>query len=111
VLAGIPSYEAGMGVLHGCFCAHPYVQSLLRIKEEEAREFREEIRRSYKANLSGTVRVSLGFYNTEEDVDRLIEALQMISEKEYKGKYKLEPGLGEYLPENFHFNYQDHFDL
>ncbi|NIN01307.1 MAG: aminotransferase class V-fold PLP-dependent enzyme [candidate division Zixibacteria bacterium] len=47
LVAAILSYEAGIGVRHGCFCAHPYVQSLLKIEEQEARKFREEIRRSY----------------------------------------------------------------
>ncbi|MCK4403640.1 MAG: hypothetical protein KAW02_00995 [candidate division Zixibacteria bacterium] len=81
------------------------------IKEEEAGKLKEEIKKSYKANLLGAVRISLGFYNTEEDVDRLIEALQTISKKEYNGKYKLVPRLGEYLPENFCFNYQNYFDF
>ena len=111
LVSTILSYEAGIGVRHGCFCAHPYIKNLLGITEEQARKLKEEIRRSYKANLPGAVRISFGFYNTPEDVDRLVEALEKISKKEYKGSYKLDPRLGEYIPEDFHFNYRQYFDF
>jgi cysteine desulfurase/selenocysteine lyase len=111
LVSTILSYEAGIGVRHGCFCAHPYIKNLLGITEEQSKKLKEEIRRSYKANLPGAVRISFGFYNTQEDVDRLIEALEKISKKEYKGTYKLNPRLGEFIPEDFHFNYRQYFDF
>jgi len=111
LVSTILSYESGIGVRHGCFCAHPYIKSLLGITEEQSTKLKEEIKRTYKANLPGTVRISFGFYNTKEDVDLLIEALEKISKGEYKGKYRLDPKLGEYLPENFSFNYHQYFDF
>jgi len=107
----ILSYEAGIGVRHGCFCAHPYVTRLLGVTEEESQKFRDELKRRNKANLPGAVRVSFGFYNTEEEIDQLIEALEKISRREYRGKYKLDAKLGEYLSENFSFEYQKYFDF
>lgn len=111
LVSTILSYEEGIGVRHGCFCAHPYVDRLLGTTEEESRRLREEIKRRNKANLPGAVRISFGFYNTEEETDQLIEALEKISRKEYKGKYRLDEKLGEYLPENFSFDYSGYFDF
>ena len=107
----ILSYEAGIGVRHGCFCAHPYVTRLLGVTEEESKKFRDELKRRNKAHLPGAVRVSFGFYNTEEEIDQLIVALDKISRREYKGKYSLDSKLGEYLPENFSFDYSRYFDF
>ena len=46
------------------------------------------------------VRVSFGFYNTREEVDRLVAALFFLREEEGKIKksYRLNPVTGEYLP-------------
>ncbi len=107
----ILSYEAGIGVRHGCFCAHPYVTRLLGVTEEELKRLRDEIKRRNKAHLPGAVRISFGFYNSEEEIDQLIGALDKISKREYKGKYKLDEKLGEYLPENFSFDYSSYFDF
>ena len=111
LVSAILSYEAGIGVRHGCFCAHPYVNRLLGTTEEKSIRLRGEIKRGNKANLPGVVRISFGFYNTKEEIDQLIEALEKISRREYKGKYKLDAKLGEYLPENFSFDYQKYFDF
>jgi len=89
----------------------PYVKKLLGITEEQSRKLKEEIKRLYKANLPGAVRVSLGFYNNKDEVDRLIEALRRISSKRYKGRYKLDPALSEYVPGDFSFDYQNYFDF
>jgi hypothetical protein len=48
-----------------------------------------------------------GFYNTQEDVDRLIEAVEMIPKEEYKGEHRLDARLCRCLPENSEFDYQD----
>jgi cysteine desulfurase/selenocysteine lyase len=111
LVSAILSYEEGIGVRHGCFCAHPYVSRLLGTTEEQSIRLRAEIKRGNKANLPGAVRISFGFYNTEEEIDQLIEALEKISRREYKGKYRLDEKLGEYLPENFSFDYRKYFDF
>jgi len=111
LVSTILSYEAGIGVRHGCFCAHPYVNRLLGTTEEESIKLRGEIKKGNKTNLPGAVRISFGFYNTEEEIGQLIEALEKISRREYKGKYKLDAKLGEYLPEDFSFDYKKYFDF
>jgi cysteine desulfurase/selenocysteine lyase len=111
LVSAILSYEWGIGVRHGCFCAHPYVKRLLGVTEEESEKLIGEVKRGYKANLPGAVRVSFGFYNTEEEIDQLTEALEKISRREYKGKYRLDEKLGEFLPDDFSFDYSRYFDF
>jgi hypothetical protein len=69
------------------------------------------VKRGYKPNLPRQVRISFRVYNTNEEIDQLIAALGKISRKEYKGKHRLQEKLGEYLPEDFPFNYQKYSDF
>lgn len=71
-LADRLSYEAGIEVRSGCFCAQPYVQKLLRIDPSAAAGF------SSAAKRPGMVRVSPGLYNTYDEADRLWEFLVSI---------------------------------
>ncbi len=74
-----------IAVRNECFCAHPYVEEMIRADLPEELH-REENILSVKAKLkSGMVRASLGVYNTKEDVDALVAALEDISEN--KDKY------------------------
>jgi selenocysteine lyase/cysteine desulfurase len=86
VVATILSYEYGIAVRSGCFCAQPYVQKLLGISKKE-------IKRRIKYDdlpHPGMVRISFGLYNTTKEVDTLIKALTNITNKKdyYINKYK-----------------------
>lgn len=71
--AKIISSEYGIGVRSGCFCAQPYIQNLLNISPEESFEIME------KSNKRpGLVRLSFGLYNTFEEIDFFVEALEEI---------------------------------
>jgi selenocysteine lyase/cysteine desulfurase len=100
LVAAALAYEAGIGARHGCFCARPYVHHLLRLSPETIAAYEERIAAGKKQDLPGMVRVSFGFYNTREEVDRLIAALLFIREEEGKIKksYRQNPVTGEYLP-------------
>lgn len=81
----ILSYEDGIAVRSGMFCAHPYVVRLLGLSEAEIdyyRKHREE-------PLPGLVRVSLAFCNTEDDIERLVRLLKHIvrHKRTYREKY------------------------
>lgn len=85
-VAAILSYEFGIAVRNGCFCAQPYVQKLLDIPKKE-------IRKRIRYNdlpQPGMVRISFGIYNTQEEVDVLINALIQIYKRSeyYLEKYK-----------------------
>lgn len=68
--------RAGIAVRNGCFCAHPYVARLLRISEEE----RYELMSHPDTPPIGMVRISLGLYNTIEEVLECLEWIKWISQ-------------------------------
>ncbi len=111
LVASVLGYEGGIGVRHGCFCAHPYVVHLLQLSEEEALRWREQVARGDKSEMPGMVRASFGCYNTVEDVDRLVAMLDQIARGAYHGTYRMQPGSGEYVPEGYEEPFTDFFDL
>jgi selenocysteine lyase/cysteine desulfurase len=73
------SAEFGVGVRHGCFCAHPYLARLLGLGEEEWRRFKGEVVAGDRSNVPGAVRASCGISTTEEDVEDLLAAVTEIA--------------------------------
>lgn len=84
-VAEILSYEAGIAVRTGCFCAQPYVQKLLKISDEEVSNYIS----SPKPQRPGMVRISLGLYNGLDEIDYLINVLEHITRNKqyYINKY------------------------
>jgi cysteine desulfurase / selenocysteine lyase len=74
MVAAILSYEGGIAVRSGCFCAQPYVQKLLDLSPEEI----QERIHSTSASMPGMVRISFGIYNTCEEIDIFIKMLHHI---------------------------------
>ena len=111
LLAAILGHEGGIGVRHGCFCAHPYVVHLLQLNEEDAASWRTQVLTGDKSNMPGMVRVSFGCYNTTEEIDRLVDMLSRISRGEYQGRYRQLAGNGEYVPEGPPIPFDDYFSL
>lgn len=89
VLASILSCEAGIAVRNGCFCAHPYVQKLLKVNDKQIRKYIKYP----DSKRPGMVRISFGLYNTKEEIDVLINILKEISQN--KENY-----IEKYCPEN-----------
>lgn len=85
-LATALSYEFGIAVRSGCFCAQPYVQRLLDLPRKEVRKRMKDDRLPHP----GMVRVSFGIYNTTEEVDILVKALIHIAnnKEHYIKKYE-----------------------
>lgn len=74
------SSEAGIGVRTGCFCAHPYIQKLLKLSKEEIKK----ISISPDTPRPGMVRVSFGLYNDINEIDYFVNTLKtIIKNKEY----------------------------
>ncbi len=100
-LAAVLGYEFGIGVRNGCFCAHPYVKHLLDIRGDKERDLVQKVSRGDWTDIPGAVRISFGFYNTRDEVDALVEALQAIRAGQSQAdRYRLIPHTGEYVPEN-----------
>lgn len=100
-VAAILGFEGGIAVRHGCFCAHPYVLELIGISDEEYRAFKSSVMQGDRSQLPGLVRVSFGCYNTEEEVDHLVEMLERVIDGNYEGDYVVDEASGMYLPRQF----------
>lgn len=96
LVAAILGTEHGIGVRNGCFCAHPYLTHLLGMTKEDALQVGERIAMDDLSEMPGMVRVSFGMYNTMEEVDILIDALDQIERGDYRGRYVQDPTSGEY---------------
>jgi selenocysteine lyase/cysteine desulfurase len=73
------SAEFGIGVRHGCFCAHPYLIRLLDVGREGVARAREAVRRGDRSAIPGAVRASCGLGTTSEDVDALLDAVRALA--------------------------------
>jgi cysteine desulfurase / selenocysteine lyase len=111
LVAAILGHEYGIGIRNGCFCAHPYILSLLGISENQARQVRQHILNRDRREVPGMLRVSFGLYNTHAEIDLLVDALHEISCGNYKGKYRQVQGSGEYTPEGWQVNFEQYFSL
>ncbi|MDD3225594.1 MAG: aminotransferase class V-fold PLP-dependent enzyme [Clostridium sp.] len=74
----ILSYESGISVRDGCFCAQPYVRELLQINEGKVKS---------NSQKRGMVRISFGLYNDFNEIDTLVNSiLKIIKNREYYNK-------------------------
>jgi selenocysteine lyase/cysteine desulfurase len=94
------SAEHGIGVRHGCFCAHPYLMRLLGLSHEEIAEFREHVRRGDRRLVPGAVRASCGLGTTDDDVDALLGALgELLADPDPPVEYRQDPVTGDFWPQ------------
>ncbi|KAA3647026.1 MAG: aminotransferase class V-fold PLP-dependent enzyme [Chloroflexi bacterium] len=111
LVAAILGHEFGIGVRNGCFCAHPLILHLLGLSEEEANQVRDDMLEHNKAAMPGLIRASFGLYNTTEEVDILVDALEKIANGEYDGEYKQDVPTGEYTPKGWAPDFDKYFSL
>ncbi len=97
------SAEWGIGVRHGCFCAHPYLIRLLDLSESEIQTYRREVLRGDHRSLPGAVRASCGISSTEADIDALLAAVTVVAHDAAAGRpppvpYEQDPRTGDFWP-------------
>jgi selenocysteine lyase/cysteine desulfurase len=109
--AAILSYEGGIGVRSGCFCAHTYVKELLHVSDDDSKLLEDAILNRDRSNIPGTIRMSFGIYNTESEIDRFVEVVKKIAKGDYRKDYKLNKEKGEYIPENFDWDFNEYYNL
>jgi cysteine desulfurase/selenocysteine lyase len=102
--AAILSYEGAIAVRNGCFCAHPYIQRLLKIPDGEATVYRDQIAAGDRSRVPGMVRISFGLYNTQQEIDRFFEMIDIMIGGKHKGRYVLDKRSGEVRPKGFGFH-------
>ncbi|MGQ0505736.1 MAG: aminotransferase class V-fold PLP-dependent enzyme [Myxococcaceae bacterium] len=77
--AAVLSEEGGLAVRNGRFCAHLYMERLLSFHHPASKG---------ATAPGGAVRASVGLYNDETDVDRLLEFVQRVREQKWVGRYR-----------------------
>jgi selenocysteine lyase/cysteine desulfurase len=93
------SAEFGIGVRHGCFCAHPYLMRLLDLDVDMVASYRAAVLRGDRTQVPGAVRASAGLSTTSADVDRFLDALVRIAAgEESPVSYDVDPHTGDYWP-------------
>lgn len=107
VVEGVPhalvaarlSAEFGIGVRHGCFCAHPYLLRLLGLSPAEVLAYRAAVLAGDRRTIPGAVRASAGLSTSPADVDRLVSAVATIaSGQPTPVDYRQDPGTGDFWP-------------
>jgi len=94
------SAEFGIGVRHGCFCAHPYLLRLLGLDAGEVADYRAAVLRRDRRAVPGAVRASAGVSTSAADVDALLAAMTVIvrgAPPPYP--YRQDPSTGDFWPE------------
>ena len=93
LLAAILNDYFCIAVRNECFCAHPYVSSLLKqeLWEIDLTDVPEEQHEALVNSRRGMVRTSLSAYNSEQDIDALLIALTKITEdiSDYRKFYQM----------------------
>src|SRR5262249_43877644 len=77
--AAILSNEWAVGVRSGCFCAHPYIKSILGVSESAAADLEKSILARDRRAVPGAVRASFGVCTTPADVEALAEAVEAVA--------------------------------
>jgi cysteine desulfurase/selenocysteine lyase len=98
LVAAILSHEYAIGTRTGCFCAHPYILKLFHTTQHDMEQLREYINEGDKSHMIGALRISFGFYNTRDDIDVAVLALQDILAGKSHGEYRQEKQTGEFHP-------------
>ncbi len=79
------SCEHGIATRNGCFCAHPLLHKLLGLGDTSY--WTDALARGENIPLPGATRATFGLYNTAEEVDQLLTAVETIARRDWKGTY------------------------
>ena len=101
LVAAILGYEAGIGVRSGCFCAQSYVAHLLGRAAGRPDRWQPGHLAAQRTERPGMVRLSLGVYNTCDEIDALVHMVQRITRQDYCGHYRQAAGSGDYIPADY----------
>ena len=99
LLAAVLSAEHGIGIRHGCFCAHPLMVRLLHVADDEVDRLLTEMRAGHHERLPGAARMSLGLGSTIADIDALDDALRSIAADGPQWTYSVNAESSEFEPD------------
>jgi hypothetical protein len=76
-----------------------HITRLLGLDDTQWEHFREQIRRGDRRSIPGAVRASPGLNTTDDDLDRLLDAVTAIAAGEPPSvEYEQNPRTGDYMP-------------
>jgi len=114
LLAAILNDYYAIAVRNECFCAHPYVSSLLKqeLWELDLSDVPENSQEAFINRKRGMVRASLSLYNTRDDIQCLINALHDIEKNidDYREHYTANDD-GSYTHTSFSLQWQKELSL
>lgn len=100
LLAARLAAEWGIGVRHGCFCAHPYLLRLLDLDCTSTATVRAQIVAGDRRAIPGAVRASTGLGTTLQDVDTLLSAIEELAGgSPAPVPYRQDPATGDFFPD------------
>ncbi|MCC6192451.1 MAG: aminotransferase class V-fold PLP-dependent enzyme, partial [Anaerolineales bacterium] len=109
-VAAILSYEHGIGLRNGLFCAQPFIMHMLGLTPQAIEGVRRRILARDRRELPGLARASFGLYNTLDEVDTWLAALDQIQRGTFKGKYQQDTASGDFVPEGWQPDFDRFFD-
>jgi selenocysteine lyase/cysteine desulfurase len=99
LLAARLSAEHGIGVRHGCFCAHPYLLRLLGLTTAEVTDYKDAVLAGDRRQIPGAVRASASIATTTDELDRFLAAVADIARHpEPPVAYEQDRSTGDYWP-------------
>jgi selenocysteine lyase/cysteine desulfurase len=102
------SAEWGIGVRHGCFCAHPYLLRLMGIGLEGVAEARAAVLRGDRSEIPGAVRASCGLGTSSDDVEALLDALkELVGGTPVPVRYVQDGVTGDFWPDGTSAGWSD----
>lgn len=63
------------------FCTHPYLNDLMKLPQDVRDNMKKEVLAGKEPKMPGAVRVTIGLYNTEEEIDELLRLVEELSIK------------------------------
>ena len=100
LIAAVLAAEWGIGVRHGCFCAHPYLTHLLGVPQAEAEWLRAELTDGRHPLMPGATRASFGLGTTVAEVERFTTAMRALVTEGPQLSYSRSPTTGDYTVDN-----------
>ncbi len=98
-LAAALSAEHGIGVRHGCFCAHPLMVRLLGLDPAQEARLRDRLGRGLTTALPGAVRASAGLGTTRADLTALVDAVAELAARGPRWTYGSSADASDSWPE------------
>ncbi len=107
------SAEWGIGVRHGCFCAHPYLIRLLGLSPAAISAYRSSVLAGDHSAIPGAVRASAGISSGAADVDALLAAVRALAAEASSGArppvpYDQDPRTGDFWPRTDRPGWSEH---